>query len=38
LLWKNREKIKQPVHVREKDEDLRAFVFLFEAHKPEYWY
>ena len=38
LLWKYREKIKQPVHMREKDEDLKYFSFLFEAYKPEYWY
>ena len=38
LLHKNRDKIKQDLEIREKDEELMSLSFLFDPYKPEYWY
>ena len=38
LLYKNRDKIKQDLEIREKDEELMSLSFLFDPYKPEYWY
>ena len=38
LLHKNRDKIKQDLETREKDEELMSLSFLFDPYKPEYWY
>ena len=38
LLHSKRKRIMQDLETREKDEELKDIVFLFEPYKPEFWY
>ena len=38
ILWRRRGKIKLAVEEREKDAELMATSFLFDAYKPEFWW
>jgi hypothetical protein len=38
VLWRRRQRIKQTVEEREKDEELSSVAFLFESYKPQFWW